>query len=387
MAHSNTLFAQVLRFVCGHDFSALENGPFKPKRKFRTLTRRSQFTAMVLAHLTGRTGLRGISGQLALHGKRLYHLGISLVKRSTLSDANATRDPAFFEALFEKQYQRCRAIAPGHDFKFKNRLYSFDASVVDLCLGLFPWARFRKSRGGVKLHTLLDHDGLLPAFVKITEAKVHEVNMARTLTLPGGSIVAFDRGMVDYAWFNHLNQKNIFFVTRAKRNMRHKVVARRKVLKQKGLTCDQTILLTGARAKDCPIPLRRVGFVDKETGKRYVFLTNNFKLAAATIAGIYRERWKIELFFKWIKQNLKIKKFYGTNKNSVLTQIWIGMITMLILAFLKFLAKTDLTLSQILSLLQLNLFIRQDLDRLLHPPPILQETISHDQLSLNFRWF
>ena len=264
--------------------------------------------------------------------------------------------------------------------KFKNKLYSLDASTIDLCLSVFPWARFRATKGAVKLHVGLEHGGLLPAFVAITDGKTHDLSVARALRLPKGSIVVMDRGYNDYAWYNQLNNNNIYFVTRLKTNAQYRVIERRTVLKNKGLTCDHTIQLTGARAKNCPIRLRRIGYQNADTGIHYTFLTNHFKLAARTIADIYKARWQIELFFKWIKQNLKIKSFLGTSRNAVLTQIWIAMCVYLLLSYIKFLNHIQPSLQQMLRLLQLNLFERRKLLELLRPEP----PVSPNQTALVF---
>jgi len=254
---------------------------------------------------------------------------------------------------------RCQGLAPGHDFRFKNQLYSLDASTIDLCLSVFPWADFRTTKGAIKLHVGLNHAGYLPEFVNLTEGKTGDVTIGRTLKFPRGSIVAIDRGYNDYAWYNQLTEKGIFFVTRLKSDASYRVVARRPILTEKGLTSDQSIEFTGPQtARKCPIQLRRIGYRDPETGKHYVFLTNNFKLAAKTIADIYKARWQVELFFKWIKQNLKIKSFLGTSKNAVMTQIWIALCVYLLLAFLKFQSKLKKSMQQILRLLQLQ-FIRE----------------------------
>jgi putative transposase len=267
---------------------------------------------------------------------------------------------------------RCQAIAPKHGFRFRNKLYSLDASTIDLCLSMFDWAKFRTTKGAVKIHVGLDHDGLLPAFMSITDGKTQDVTAARTLQLPRDSIVVFDRGYNDYRWYHSLNTKGITFVTRQRKNARYRVVERREVLSSKGLTSDQTIELTGVKArKSCPILLRRIGYRDAETGIHYFFLTNNFRLAAKTIAEIYKARWQIELFFKWIKQNLKVKSFLGTSKNAVMTQLWIAVCMVLLLAYLKFVSQLGASLQQILRLLHLNLFERRDLLALLRgdPPP------------------
>ena len=223
----------------------------------------------------------------------------------------------------------------------------------------------------------------MPAFVAITEGKTHDLSAARAVSLPRGSIVVMDRGYNDYAWYNQLNNNDIYFVTRLKTNARYRVIERRAVLKTKGLTSDQTIELTGAKAKNCPIRLRRIGYKDVNTGIHYIFLTNNFTLAARTIADIYKARWQIELFFKWIKQNLKVKSFLGTSKNAVLTQIWIAMCVYLLLSYIKFLNHIQPSLQQILRLLQLNLFERRDLLELLRGDPP-EPPVSPNQAALVF---
>jgi len=334
---------------------------------------------MVMGQLAGRNSLRDIVDNLSAQAHRLYHLGSAKLSRSNLSRINEDKPHTLYEALFGKLLSRCQGRAPGHEFRFKNPLYSLDASTIDLCLSVFPWADFRTTKGAIKLHTGLNHAGYLPEFVTVTEAKRHDVTIGRTLEFPKGSIVAIDRGYNDYAWYNQLTEKGIFFVTRLKSNAKIRVLGRRPVLSDKGLTCDQTIEFTGSQtAKRCPIPLRRIGYRDPLTGKHYVFLTNNFKLAAKTIADIYKARWQVELFFKWIKQNLKIKSFIGTSKNAVMTQIWIALCVYLLLAFLKFQSKLKKSMQQILRLLQLNLFEKRELTALLRgdPPREIQPAIN-----------
>ena len=303
---------------------------------------------------------------------RLYHLGSVKLSRSNLSRMNNEKPSALYEALFGKLLVRCQRTVPGHNFRFKNALYSWDASTIDLCLSVFPWADFRATKGAVKLHVGLNHSGYLPEFVTITEGKTSDIEMGRTLQFPKGSIVAIDKGYNDYGWYKQLTDKGIYFVTRLKKNAKYRTLERCAVLKDKGLTCDQTIEFTGARtAKRCPVPLRRIGYTDTETGKHYVFLTNNFQLSAKTIADIDKARWQVELFFKWIKQNLKIKAFIGTSKNAVMTQIWIALCVYLLLAYVKFQSKLTKSMQQILRLLQVNLFEKRDLMALLRgePPP------------------
>jgi putative transposase len=386
MAHSSTIFSQLLQLVSKHDFKRIEAQGFKAGRKARSLTRWGQFVAMTFAHLSGRSSLRDIASQLEAQAHRLYHLGVRAVRRSTLADANQDRPAEFFESVFHHLYAKCSAVAPKKQFRFKSKLYSLDSTVVDLCLSLFPWARFRKNKGGVKLHTLLDHDGHIPAFVQVTDAKTPDLAVARILNLPSGSVTVFDRAYIDFAWFGSLEERDQFFVTRMKRKIAYKVVDRHQVDRSKGITSDQGILLTGSKAKECSIPLRRIGYRDPETGKHYVFLTNIRHLVAKTICGIYHARWQIELFFKWIKQNLKIKTFFGTSRNAVLTQVWIALITLLILAFYKFKAKLGQSLTEVLKLLQLNLFSRRVLWELFNHESSVQNGTCGAQLCIHFNW-
>ena len=382
MAHCNTILSQILNLVPRHEFETLAIRHHSG-RSFRTASRWSQFVTMAMAQLSGRNSLRDIVENISSQTHRLYHLGSAKLSRSNLSRINEDKPYALYEALFGKLLSRCQGKAPGHDFRFKNPLYSLDASTIDLCLSAFPWADFRTTKGAIKLHVGLNHAGYLPEFVTVTEGKTHDVIIGRTLKFPKGSIVAIDRGYNDYAWYNQLTGKGIFFVTRLKSNAKTRVVRRHPVLKGKGLTSDQTIEFTGVQtAKKCSIQLRRIGYRDPETGKHYVFLTNNFKLAAKTIADIYKARWQVELFFKWIKQNLKIKSFTGTSKNAVMTQIWIAMCVYLILAFIKFQSKLTKSMQQILRLLHMNLFEKRDLMALLRGDPAYDNQPDINQMAL-----
>ena len=378
MAHSSTVLSQMLKLLPRHEFDALAREHHRG-RKLRKISRWSQFVAMASAQLTGRASLRDLLSNLVAQSSKLYHLGVGLISRSSLARVNEQQPWTLYETLFFKLLGRCQQRAPGHGFRFKNKLFSLDASTIDVCLSMFPWAKFRQAKGGIKLHVGLDHAGMLPTFISITDAKTHDVTAGRALALPSGSIVAFDRGYTDYTWYNQLNDRGIFFVTRLKSNARYRILERRKVPTGQHLTCDQTIELTSVKGQNCPIALRRVGYRDPETGKHYVFLTNNFKLAAATIAAIYKSRWQIELFFKWIKQNLKIKTFLGTSKNAVMTQIWIAMCVYLLLAYLKFISRSTRSLQQILRLLQLNLFERRSLFELIDTSPPEPEPSSPQQ--------
>jgi hypothetical protein len=375
MAHCNTIFHQMLKLIPRHHFAKLE-AEHGTGRKARSFTRWSQLAHLFFMQLTARVSLRDGVSSLKARVKSLYHLGVKPVARSTFADANNRRPASFFEALFGVMYRRCQPLAPQHKFKFKNKLYSLDATVVSLCLSLFPWAAFRRTKAGLKLHTLLDHDGYLPAFVAISPAREPDIKKARSLRLPKGSIVVEDLGYTDYAWFGHLTSQKIFFVTRQKRNAAYEVVERHSVNKTQGLLSDQTIRLTGVKALECSVPLRRIAYQDAASGKRYVFLTNHFKLSAKTIADIYKERWQIEIFFRWIKQNLRIKAFIGNSENAVLSQLFVALMVYLLLCYLKFLCNLGITLQNLMRLLQLNLFRTCTFKELYEPPPASRDKFS-----------
>lgn len=382
MAHCNTILSQILKLVPRHEFETLAIQHYSGGA-FRTASRWSQFVSLTMAQLSGRNSLRDIVDNMSAQMHRLYHLGSAKLSRSNLSRINEDKPYALYEALFGKLLTRCQGVAPDHNFQFNHPLYSLDASTIDLCLSAFPWADFRTTKGAVKLHVGLNHAGYLPEFVTITEGKKHDVTVGRMLNFPKGSMVAIDKAYNDYAWYKQLTDKEIFFVTRLKSNAKYRIIDRRSVLKNKGLTCDQTIEFTGPQvSKKCPVQLRRVGYKDAETGKHYVFLTNNFKLAAKTIADVYKARWQVELFFKWIKQNLKIKSFVGTSKNAVMTQIWIAMCVYLLIAFLAFQSEITKSMQQILRLLQLNLFDKRDLMALLRGDPSNDRLPDINQLKL-----
>ena len=379
MAHCNTIFHQMLKLIPRHHFGKLET-EHGTGRKARSFTRWSQLVHLLSMQLTARVSLRDGVSSLKARIKSLYHLGVKPVPRSTFADANNQRPASFYEALFSLMYRRCQPLTPKHKFKFKNKLFSLDATVVSLCLSLYPWASFRRTKGGIKLHTLLDHDGYLPAFVAVSPAREPDIKKARSLSLPKGSIVVEDLGYTDYAWYAQLTAQKIFFVTRQKRNARYAVLEHRKVNKSQGLLSDQTIRLPG---EECPVPLRRIAYRDAATGRRYVYLTNHFKLAAKTIAEIYKERWQIEIFFRFIKQNLKIKAFIGNSENAVLTQIYAALIVYLLLCYLKFMCNLSITLQNCLRILQLNLFRTCTWQELLEPSDMIVDNMCHPkQLTL-----
>ena len=321
---------------------------------------------------------------LSAQGRKLYHLGVGAVARSSLARVNEEQPHALYEELFGRLLARCRASAPGHGFRFRNPLFSLDATTIDLCLSMFPWAKFRRAKGAVKLHLGLDHGGFLRAFARVTDGKTADIEAARALRLPVGSIVAADRAYVDFDWINSLMSQGVPLVTRLKRRIKFKVLERRPANRAQGVTTDQTIVFTSARGrKRCPHRLRRIGYRDPDTGRHYVFLTTNFALSAKTIADIYKARWQVELFFKWIKQHLKVKSFVGTSRNAVMTQLWIAMCVYLLLSYVKFANRLAWSLNEILRVLQLNLFDRRPLTGLLDPPTDPPDE-AEMQLRLNF---
>ncbi len=320
---------------------------------------------MAFIQLAARRSMRDGLRCLTAAGNRLYHWGLKNVARSTLADANNSRPVGFFQDLFGEMYGLCAAKTPKHKFRFKSKLFSLDATTIKLCLSLFPWASFRQAKGGIKMHTLLDHDGYIPAFATITDAKTHESRIAKALELPKGSIVVFDKGYINYAWFLALGAKSISFVTRLKRNAVYKLLERRPVNRSTGVTSDHIIEVI-SRGKT--LRLRRIGYRDPESGKHYEFLTNHFRLSPKTIADIYKERWQIELFFKEIKQNLRIKSFVGNSENAVMIQIYTALTVYLLLAYQKFLSRLGLSVQQLFQLIQLNLLGAASLEELLNPP-------------------
>jgi hypothetical protein len=365
--HSTSILGQVLKLMPRAHIESLDK-TYSTGRPSRVLSRWSQFGALVFAQLAGRHSLRDVVTAIASQSDALAPLGVSPPKRSTLAEANERRPAALYQSLFATLYARCQAVAPGHGLRFKNPLLSLDSTTISLCLNLFPWAHFRTAKGAIKVHTLLDHAGHLPAVVVMTAGKGSDIAMARGLQLPKGSIVAMDRGYIDYRFLFRLTQDGVYFVTRQKINAKCQVTARFAVNWLQGVTSDQHVVLRGQNSHAYPDALRRVGYRDPETGNHYVFWTTAFHLAAATIAAIYKARWQIELFFKTIKQNLKINTFLGTSENAVMTQIWIALLTYLMLAFLRFKSGLGLSFQQLLRLLQINLFDRRKLVDLCHPP-------------------
>jgi hypothetical protein len=346
--------------------------------------------AMLFCQLGRAHSLREICGGLASIEGKLAHLGVQKPpKRSTLAYANEHRSYELYVEVFHQLLARCQAIAGQHGrkFRFKNKLLSLDATVITLCASAFDWAKFRRTKGAVKLHLLLDHDGYLPTFAVITQGREHEINLAYNLELAPGSILVVDRAFSDFGFFAHLTERSVFFVTRRKVNVAYRIVESRPVPDSNNVLSDGVIELTSAQGqKKCPHRLRLVTYFDPDTMRNFEFLTNNFRLSARTIADIYKERWRIELFFKALKQNLKIKTFIGTSANALLTQIWTALIAMLLLRFLQLKSKFAWSLSNLVALLRMNLFVYRDLwtwlDDPYTRPPLLPEAV---QSALPFR--
>jgi hypothetical protein len=307
---------------------------------------------------------------------------------STLAYANEHRPNELYERVFYQFLERCRreAVQKGHKFRFKNKLLSLDATVIDLCLSMYNWAKFRQTKGAIKLHLLLDHDGYLPSFAVITEGRTHEITIVKKLYFAPGTILVYDKGYVDYMFWGRLCHDGVFFVTRMKSNAVYNVVEVREVPKNRNVLSDCVIRLIGVDAQEkCPFELRRIEVWDPEEEKVFVFLTNNMKLGSTTIAAIYKDRWQIEIFFKALKQNLKIKTFVGTTANAVKTQIWTALIAMLLLKYLKLRSTFGWSLSNLIALLRMNLFTYRDLWSWLNAPfgiPVVEPVAVQLELKL-----
>jgi hypothetical protein len=360
----SSIFGQILQVFDKRDFLQAVRDT-KAEHAAKGFSCWDQFVAMLFCQLGQAQSLREICGGLATCLGKLKHLGIDdAPKRSTLSYANEHRPWKLYQMMFYRLLEKCQTMArfQKRKFRFKNKLFSLDASVIELCLSLFDWASFRQTKGAVKLHLLLDHDGYLPVFATVTEGDVHEVNIAWELKLPKGSILAVDMGYTDYALFAKWTHEGIFFVTRQKGNAAYRVVEEQRIPQNRNILKDQIIEFTGYYAKkDCPHRLRRIEVWDEEFNRIFVLLTNHLKFGATTVAAVYKDRWQIEIFFKAIKQNLKIKTFVGTSKNALLIQIWTALTVILLLKYLKFRSSMNWSLSNLVAMLRYNLFTYRDL--------------------------
>lgn len=362
------VFAQVMEFVPLSVFRRCV-AKYQGNRKVRTFTCLDQFLCMAFAQITYRESLRDIEACLRSQSNKLYHMGIrGTVSRSTLADANEQRDWRIYAELAHTLIATARSLYSTEPFieELDETVYALDSTTIDLCLSLFSWATFRKRKGAVKLHTLLDLRGNIPTFIYISDGKLHDVNVLDILPLEPGAFYVMDRGYVDFERLYAITQAAAFFVTRAKSNLKFRRLYSRQVDRATGMICDQTIVLTGPISKkDYPEKLRRIKYNDPQSGKTLVFLTNNFTLPTLTIAQLYRSRWQVELFFKWIKQNLRIKTFYGTSENAVKTQVWIAISVYVLVAIMKKQLRLQESLYTILQILSVTSFERTSLIQLI----------------------
>ena len=366
---SCSMFSQILKLIPRTDFERIVKET-RAEYRSKGLSSWSQFVGMLFCQLGRAHSLREIEGGLKSCEGKLAHLGIEAPARSSLSYANGHRPWQLFEKVFYELFELVAAKAIGKKkFRFKNKLVSLDSTVIDLCLSMYDWAKFRRTKGAVKLHLVLDHDGYLPCFGIITEGKVHDVKAAHQIHFSPGTVVVDDRGYNDYRLFAKWTDAGVFFVTRMKDNAQFEVIEEREPPQNRNILRDQIIRLTGVGAQEkCPHLLRRVEVVREDTGGILVFLTNHLGLGASTIAAIYKDRWQIELFFKALKQNLKIKTFVGTSANAVKTQIWTALISMLLLRYLQLSSRFGWSLANLVALLRMNLFTHRDLMAWLDKP-------------------
>jgi len=358
MPRNSFILGQFLALLPRYEFQRIVNkynGDYRTKR-FKCW---DQLACMIFAQIRQERSLRDIDVSLNAHASKLYHTGIQQCPKSTLADANELRDYRIFEDFAKTLMQRARREYANTELAIdvNNAVYALDASVIDLTLSLYPWAKFRKAKGAIKLHTMIDLRGNIPAFLTITDGKVHDVKAAPQVPIEADGIYVVDRGYVDFGWLWYINQASAFFVTRLKTSIKWTRVISHPVDKSLGLRSDQEILLSTKRLISLyPVRLRRISFRDEDRKRTLVFLTNNFDIPSETISALYKARWEIELFFKWIKQHLRVKTFYGTSANAVKTQIWVAMIVYLLLAILKERYRLEQTLSQLLHFLEVNIF-------------------------------
>jgi Domain of unknown function (DUF4372)/Transposase DDE domain len=362
------LFAQVMDFLPWSTFTRIV-ARYGGDRRVRTLTCAEQYRAMAFAQLTYRESLRDIETCLSAQSAKLYHMGFrEPVRRSTLADANEIRDWRIYAELAQRLIAQARRLYVNENLglDLSDTVYALDSTTIDLCLSLFPWAHFRATKAAVKMHTLLDLRGSIPSFIHISEGKLHDVHALDLLLPEPGATYVMDRGYVDFARLNVLHQAGAFFVTRAKSNLHAHRLYSAPTDRPSGIICDQTIALDGHYTrKDYPEPLRRIRFKDADTGKTLVFLTNQFALPAVTICALYKSRWQVELFFKWIKQHLRIKQFYGTSENAVKTQIWIAVSVYVLVAIVKKRLGLDASLYTLLQILSVTLFEKMPMQQAL----------------------
>lgn len=380
------VFSQVIDHLPLYTFRKCVNR-YQGNYKVKSFLCLDQYLCMAFAQMTFRESLRDIEACLRAQKSKLYHMGIrSGVSRNTLANANKIRDYRIYAEFAQSLIQTARRlyIDEEFDFELKNTVYALDSSTIDLCLNVFPWAHFRKTKAAIKLHTLLDLRGNIPTFIHITDGKLHDVNVLDILIPEAGSFYVMDRGYIDFARLYTMHRSTAFFVIRAKTNLKCQRIYSHPVDKTIGLRCDQTVRLTGFyTAKDYPDKLRRIKYYDHESDRTFVFLTNNFLLPAMTITELYRCRWQVELFFKWIKQHLRIKAFYGTSENAVKTQIWIAVSIYVLVAIIKKRLNLDMSLYTILQIISVTVFNKTPLYHMLTDTDYKPQITSDDnQLKL-----
>jgi len=386
MNTGKTIFSQIMEFLPLHEFHKCVKR-YKGEHKARSFSCLDQFLCLAFAQLTYRESLRDIEVCLRVVGPKLYHMGFrSQVARTTLAKANEKRDWRIYADFAMVLIQEARELYVGEPFSVNlgRAAYALDATTIDLCLSVFPWARFRSTKGGVKINTLLDLRGNIPAFVHICPANTHEVKVLDLLVFEAGAFYIVDRGYLDFTRLYRINQCRAFFITRPKKNLSYERRYSRPVKKSTGVRFDQTVTLTSFYSDlGYPEPLRRIGFIDSKTGKRLSFLTNNFDLSPLTIARLYRARWQVELFFKWIKQHLRIKAFYGTSENAVKTQIWTAIAVYVLVAIVKKRLALEKSLYTILQILSVSLIEKEPIyQALTHHGLLIDEMDTQKQLSL-----
>ena len=377
-----TVFSQVIKLIPRSEFESWV-AKHNADKGVRTLDSWTWFGSMLFGQLTGHDSIRAIERIFAHSDSKMRAMGFGPVRKSTLADANKVRSLAVLEDVFQYALSEAARLAPKQNgFRFKGDVFALDSTTIELCLSLCPWARFHHGKGAVKLHTAIDIAGDLPQFTVITEGRTHDMKAAReNLTFKPGDTVAMDRAYVDFSWMNDLNVGGVTFVTRAKSNMRFKVVECRKTDRTRGFMADQTITLKSAAGKDYDGHLRRVSFRDPDTGKWLVFLSNDFDLSYKTIAALYKARWKVELFFKTLKQNLRVKKFLGTTVNAVKSQILVALIAYLLVQILRFTAKTSISITDAMAVVGTLLFLREPISRLFGELPKINRYPPSEQFS------
>lgn len=381
-----TLFAQLMDFVPWTSFRRIV-ARYGGDTRVRTLNCAEQFRIMAFAQLTWRESLRDIEVCLSTQAAKLYHMGLrEAVRRSTLADANEARDWRIWADFAQVLIRRARRLYASDSLgvELSNTVYALDSTTIDLCLSVFPWARFQSTKAAVKMHTLLDLRGVIPSFIHVSDGKLHDVNVLDVLILEAGAFYVMDRGYLDYARLYTLHQARAFFVTRARSNMDARRLYSTSTDRATGVICDQSIAFNGRyAAQDYPEQLRRIRYRDPDSGKTLVFLTNNTALPALTIAALYKCRWQVELFFKWVKQHLRIKRFYGTSENAVKTQIWTAVSVYVLIAIVKKELQLDASLYTLLQILSVTLFEKIPIDQALaHSEHKIELDMLGNQLNL-----